>query len=93
MDSPYMSQDPAAEFLQLSPRTLERLRVEGRGPAFLKFGSRVMYSREDLVKWAEAQRRASTSDPGPKPTIGRQQRRGRGGPAGEGDNDQTGRRR
>lgn len=62
--SPYMPQDLAADFLGLSPRTLERFRVEGRGPSFLKLGRRVVYSREDLVKWAEAQRRSSTSDLG-----------------------------
>lgn len=62
--SPYMPQALAAEFLGLSPKTLERFRVEGRGPAFLKLGRRVVYSRDDLVKWAEAQRRQSTSDPG-----------------------------
>lgn len=62
--SPYMPQAVAAEFLGLSPKTLERFRVEGRGPSFLKLGRRVMYSRDDLVKWAESQRRMSTSDPG-----------------------------
>jgi len=61
-DSPYMPQGTAAAFLNLSPRTLERLRVDGRGPAFLKLGRRVMYSRADLVSWAEAQRRTSTSE-------------------------------
>jgi hypothetical protein len=64
--SPYMTQHAAAVFLGLSPRTLERFRVEGRGPSFLKLGRRVAYSRDDLVRWAEAQRRSSTSDPGPK---------------------------
>jgi Helix-turn-helix domain len=67
--SPYMPQGPAADFLGLSPRTLERFRVEGRGPSFLKLGRRVVYSREDLVTWAEAQRRRSTSEPGS--TLGR----------------------
>ena len=60
--TPYMPQALAATFLGLSPRTLERFRVEGRGPAFLKLGRRVVYSRDDLVKWAEARRRRSTSD-------------------------------
>ncbi len=60
----YMPQTQAATFLGLSPRTLERFRVEGRGPAFLKLGRRVVYSRDDLVKWAEGQRRRSTSDLG-----------------------------
>ena len=58
----YMPQQGAADFLNLSPRTLERLRVEGRGPAFLKFGRRVMYSRKDLESWAEGTRRLSTAD-------------------------------
>lgn len=62
--TPYMPQTQAATFLGLSPRTLERFRVEGRGPAFLKLGRRVVYSRDDLVRWAEGQRRRSTSDLG-----------------------------
>lgn len=64
----YLPNADAAEFLGLSPRTLERLRVEGRGPTFLKLGRRVLYARVDLVAWAESRRRSSTSDvgqPGP----------------------------
>lgn len=60
--SPYMTQVEAGSFLALSPRTLERFRLEGRGPMFLKLGRRVVYSRDDLVAWAESQRRTSTSD-------------------------------
>lgn len=63
--SPYLTQEAAGAFLGLSPRTLERFRVQGCGPSFLKLGRRVIYSRDDLVKWAEGQRRSSTSDPGP----------------------------
>jgi hypothetical protein len=62
--SPYMPQESAAAFLNLSPRTLERFRVEGRGPRFLKFGRRVMYRRADLEAWGDAQARTSTSDAG-----------------------------
>lgn len=57
-----MPQAQAAVFLDLSPRTLERFRVEGRGPAFLKLGRRVVYSRHDLLTWAEAQRHQSTAE-------------------------------
>lgn len=54
----------AAEKLgKLSPRTLEKWRLTGRGPAFRKFGKRVVYSERDLEAWAKAQRRTSTSDP------------------------------
>lgn len=45
----------AAKILQLSPRTLERMRVEGGGPPFLKAGpgkrSRVLYRYQDLIDW------------------------------------------
>lgn len=54
----------AARFLGLSPRTLERLRVDGGGPRFRKFGRRVLYGRSDLLTWADAQARTSTSDAG-----------------------------
>ena len=71
--SPYLTQEAAGAFLGLSPRTLERFRVQGCGPCFLKLGRRVLYARADLVvQWAEAQRRTSTSDPGPAaPPLGR----------------------
>lgn len=54
----------AAEFLRLSRKTLDRLRVSGDGPVFHKFGSRVRYARSDLEAWAAGRRRASTSDDG-----------------------------
>lgn len=60
--SPYLNQDAAGAFLGLSARTLERFRVDGRGPNYLKLGRRVAYRREDLTAWADSQRRSSTSD-------------------------------
>ena len=45
---------------QLSPRTLERWRVDGEGPAFRKFGKKVFYADSDLQSWADAQRRTPT---------------------------------
>lgn len=45
----------AAQIIKLSPRTLERMRVEGGGPPFLKAGpgkrSRVLYRYQDLIDW------------------------------------------
>lgn len=61
MNSPYLIGAEAARYLRLSERTLERLRVEGRGPAFKKFGRRVLYAQGDLDAWAEAMTRTSTS--------------------------------
>lgn len=46
---------------KLSPRTLEKWRVQGCGPTFTKLGSRVVYAETDLQSWAESQRRRSTS--------------------------------
>src|SRR5262249_40088866 len=50
-----------ASLLRISPVTLNRWRIEGKGPAYRKFGRRVLYARADLVTWSEAQRRQSTS--------------------------------
>ncbi len=58
----YLSNEEAADFLKLSPRTLEKQRVVGGGPRFRKFGRRVVYALDDLVSWAEARRCDSTSD-------------------------------
>ena len=60
----YMNTREAAAWLGLSPRTLDRYRVSGEGPAFHRFGSRVRYLPADLEEWASARRRVSTSDDG-----------------------------
>lgn len=60
-----IDENAAAQFLGgISPRTLQKWRVCGGGPAFLKVGRRVRYTESDLVAWLNAQRRTSTSDPG-----------------------------
>ena len=59
----YLTNDEAAEYLRLSPRTLEKQRVIGGGPKFRKFGRRVMYAVSDLDAWADARSYAATSDP------------------------------
>jgi Helix-turn-helix domain len=50
----YLTNDEAADFLRLSPRTLEKHRVIGGGPRFRKFGRRVVYAIDDLQTWADA---------------------------------------
>ena len=60
----YIRTQEAAQFLGLSKRTLEKHRVYGTGPQFLKLGGRVVYKIEDLHTWAERGSRRSTSDPG-----------------------------
>ncbi|MBK7251484.1 MAG: helix-turn-helix domain-containing protein [Gammaproteobacteria bacterium] len=61
--SRYLTNDEAADYLRLSPRTLEKQRVIGGGPRFRKFGRRVMYAMSDLDAWADARSFEATSDP------------------------------
>ena len=54
----------AAEFLGLSHRTLERYRISGEGPRYLKIGRWVRYTESDLLDWLDRRGRNSTSDDG-----------------------------
>ena len=56
------TQREAAEVLRLSERTLERMRLTGLGPAYVKAGRRVLYRQADLETWVAAQLRVSTSE-------------------------------
>ena len=58
----FLDNKQAAEFLKLSPRTLEKHRVIGGGPRFRKFGRRVVYSIADLEAWANERICSDTSD-------------------------------
>ncbi|MBU0516942.1 MAG: helix-turn-helix domain-containing protein [Proteobacteria bacterium] len=60
--SPFLDTRQAAQYLGLSPRTLEKWRLTGSGPTHRKFGSRVLYSVDDLDLWAKTRRRRSTSE-------------------------------
>ena len=66
--SDYWDTREAAEFVKLSPRTLERMRVEGCGPKFLKAGksirAKVLYRPSDVREWVEAISYESTSEYG-----------------------------
>ncbi len=44
----------AARHLGLSASTLNKMRMEGRGPRYLKIGSRVFYRLTDLDAYIEA---------------------------------------
>lgn len=44
----HLSQVQLARRWHLSPRTLERWRCYGSGPAFLKLGGRVVYRLDDV---------------------------------------------
>lgn len=46
-----------AEMVRLSPRTVEKLRLEGRGPKYFRLGeggrSKVVYRLADVLAWLE----------------------------------------
>lgn len=44
-----LTQREAADYLRLSERTLERLRITGNGPAFVKLRRRVLHRDLDLL--------------------------------------------
>ena len=52
----------AAWLLRVSRKTLERMRVEGRGPRFVKVGRAVRYRQSDLLTWITANTYGSTSE-------------------------------
>lgn len=59
--APCMTTRQAAEYLSLSPRTLEQYRWKGGGPTYSTLGRLIRYRKADLIAWAGAQRRCSTT--------------------------------
>lgn len=61
-----LDQTAAAEFLGLSPRSLEAIRHRGGGPKFVKLGeglrARVRYRRADLEAWVNSHTRTFTGE-------------------------------
>lgn len=53
-----------ADRLGVSASYLNKLRITGGGPTFVKIGARVGYDQQDLSAWIESQKRRSTPDPG-----------------------------
>ena len=88
----------AAAFLQKrygfgAVRSLAKLRVDGKGPAFRKAGRLILYAEDDLVAWANGKLTGphrSTSDtgeriPGVKRPRGRPRKKSEGTPIGNPD--------
>lgn len=51
----------AAHYLGLSVNTLNKWRVQGRGPNFVKLGRAVCYKQSELDAWLDRQVHSSTS--------------------------------
>jgi Helix-turn-helix domain len=61
MTSKLLTQEEAATFLNLRPKTLARWRWLGKGPRFIKLGHAVRYTERDLIAFIQAGIRRSTS--------------------------------
>lgn len=58
---PKLCVERAADFLGLSVSTLNKMRLNGNGPRYLKLGRRVLYDIRDLEEWTAECTRSHTS--------------------------------
>lgn len=56
----------AATYCRLGKATLERFRITGDGPTYLKLGGAVRYRRDDLDAWLATRLTRSTSEAAPR---------------------------
>jgi excisionase family DNA binding protein len=62
-DERFLTPKEAAAYLRVSKSYLDKLRVYGGGPKFLRFGKRkILYRKSDLDFWAAQHRFGSTSE-------------------------------
>lgn len=59
----YIDEKQVAEYLGISPKTLQGYRVKGGGPEFMKIGHKsVRYKFSDIQQWAENRKKRNTSE-------------------------------
>jgi len=58
----FLTSKQAAAYLRVSKSYLDKLRVYGGGPRFLRFGRKILYRRSELNLWAEERCFGSTSE-------------------------------
>lgn len=63
--SDLLTTDEAGTFLRLSRPTLERRRLAGEVPAFVRLGRRIYYRRADLEAWLAESRCSQAQRVGP----------------------------
>jgi hypothetical protein len=59
----HLDQNALGSRWQISPRTLEQWRWQGRGPRFLKVGGRVVYRLADVEAFEASNLHANTNGP------------------------------
>lgn len=57
----HLKEVEVAEWLNVSHRTLQGWRLQGKGPAFEKFGRSVRYAVTTIEAWVAERERSSTS--------------------------------
>jgi excisionase family DNA binding protein len=62
MQTDILNTREAADYVRLGKPTLERFRISGDGPIFVKLGGAVRYRKLDLDTWLESRRVRSTSE-------------------------------
>ena len=58
----WLTQEKLAARLDLSQRTLERMRNSGKGPRFAKAGKKILYRLQDVEDWLEERSFSSTAE-------------------------------
>jgi excisionase family DNA binding protein len=58
----FLTSKQAAAYLRVSKSYVDKLRVYGGGPRFLRFGRKILYRRSELNVWAEERCFGSTSE-------------------------------
>jgi hypothetical protein len=61
-DDVLLTPKEAATFLRVSQSYLDKLRVYGGGPKFLRFGRKILYRGSELSLWVEQRCFSSTSE-------------------------------
>ncbi len=56
------SLDLSKQLKNVSPRSIERWRTTGEGPAFVKVGRRVLYRQSAVERWLDQKTRLHTND-------------------------------
>jgi hypothetical protein len=56
------TEEQAAKFYGLQPKTMANWRHRGFGPPFIKVGGRIGYLERDLIEFLESRRFSSTTD-------------------------------
>jgi predicted DNA-binding transcriptional regulator AlpA len=62
MSGKRLNAQDAADYVGVSKSTLEKLRTAGGGPRYIKLSKKVLYDVEDLDRWLESRKQASTAD-------------------------------